>query len=95
MSGGETSPGATLAFANPLLFHSSAANPVDSLRCPKRRCLAALQIQSPFCMYVVFKSRAAQGPATIERFACADGSAAGKAMAYDEKAPAWAKPFTE
>jgi hypothetical protein len=45
--------------------------------------------------HVVIKSRAAHGPATIERFALRSGPAEAAVKAYEEPLPAWAEPFRE
>ncbi|MFD0895082.1 hypothetical protein KBB96_01000 [Luteolibacter ambystomatis] len=45
--------------------------------------------------HVVVKSRAAHGPATVQRFLRADGSAVGEVKAFEEKMPEWAKPYKE
>ncbi len=45
--------------------------------------------------HVIILSRAAHGPAVIERFSRADGKAAGSVAGAAEDSPQWAKPYVE
>lgn len=88
------------------LAQNDRGTPVGSrlFLCSRGKVIAKIKAGLPFIeewafdpdgKHVVVKSRAAHGPATIQRFLSADGSAAGETNAYNEKAPAWAKPFLE